>query len=504
MKKKKSTPTSRNLKISTRITLTSVLGIVIPLVIVIVFSSVFLSTMATYFNFSTVTTDSYSMLNQIQWSQTMSSISNELISTDDNDEKLKRLEEFLSPIENLGSNIYIECNGNNFYSTSNKDDIIDLANEITPIDTNINTNYFSENGIVIVNHAQSKNEEYLVIITNNDYIVNDVSERYNAQNFSSLMFGKTGIILLLIALVFTLSIIILSLITSRTISKPIKELSEGANEIANGNLDYVIDYDSTNEIGTTVKSFNHMTKRLKQSIEEQHRIEDTRKEMIAGVAHDLRTPLTSVRGYVEGLIDGIANTPEKRDEYLKIIYSSTNHMEKLLDELLTVSRLELGTIELNAKPTNLIDYLNECAETMRIELNENNFDFEYINNCQEELIVNLDTDRFTRVIKNIMSNSIKYARKDVKGKITLEVQNYQKSVIISLADNGIGLDKESLPRIFDTFYRADKARSNVSEGSGIGLAVCKQIVELHGGHIWATSEENEGLTIFISIDRKQD
>jgi histidine kinase len=83
------------------------------------------------------------------------------------------------------------------------------------------------------------------------------------------------------------------------------------------------------------------------------------------------------------------------------------------------------------------------------------------------------------------------------------VQSYQKSVIISIADNGIGLDSQSLPRIFDTFYRADKARSNVSEGSGIGLAVCKQIVELHGGHIWATSEENNGLTIFISINRKQ-
>lgn len=503
MKKKKAKRASRNLKITTRITLSTILGIIIPLIIVVTFSSVFLSTIASYFNFSTVTTNSYSVLNQIQWSQTISSISNELVSDDITDEKLKRIEEFVSPLEDLGSKIYIECNNERFYSTSDKGDIIGLANTITPIDTEKNINYFGENGIVIVNHAENENERYLVIITNTDYIVNDVSSRYSAQDFSSLVFGKTGLIILLIILVFIISIVILSVITSNTIIEPIKKLSDGANEIANGNLDYVIDYESTNEIGTTVKSFNHMSKRLKKTIDEQNRIEENRKEMIAGVAHDLRTPLTSAKGYVEGLMDGIANTPEKQNEYLDIIYSSTCHMEKLLDDLLTVSRLELGRIELNTQPININGFLADCADTISVELEEKGFDFTYRNNCDEEVIVDLDADRFTRVIRNIISNSIKYAKSGVKGRITLEMQSYQKSVIISIADNGIGLDSESLPRIFDTFYRADKARSNVSEGSGIGLSVCKQIVELHGGHIWATGKENEGLTILISIERKQ-
>lgn len=499
-KKKRS---SRNFNITTRVTLTTVFGIITPLIIVVAFSSVFLSTIASYFNFSSVTTNSYSMLNQIQWSQTMSSISNELISDDKNEDKLQKLEEFVSPLEDLGSKIYIECNDESFYSTSDKSDIVELARTITPIDTEKNINYFGENGIVIVTHAEKENERYLVIIANTDYIVNDVSSRYSAQDFSSLVFGKTGLIILMIILVFIISIVILSLITSKTISKPIKKLSDGANEIANGNLDYVIDYESTNEIGTTVKSFNHMSKRLKKSLEEQNRIEDTRKEMIAGVAHDLRTPLTSAKGYVEGLMDGIANTPEKQEEYLKIIYSSTCHMEKLLDELLTVSRLELGRIELDTQPIDLNSFLDDCADTISLELEKEGFDFTYNNNCDGEVIVNLDADRFTRVIRNIISNSIKYAKSDVKGKIILDVQSYQKSVIISLADNGIGIDSDSLPRIFDTFYRADKSRSNVNEGSGIGLAVCKQIVELHGGHIWATSKDNEGLTILISIERKQ-
>lgn len=499
MKKKKRI--SRNLKISTRITLTTALGIIIPLLIVVLFGSIFLGTISSYFNVSAVTTNSYSMLNQIQWNQTMSSISNELISDDKQDEKVKKITEFVSPLEKLGSMIYIECNNKLFYSSQNKSDVINAANEIVPINTQMNINYFSENGIVIVNHAKKAKERYLIVIANNNYTVNDVSSKYTSQDFSSLIFGKTGLILLLIVLVFILSILVLSLITSRTISKPIKKLSNGANEIANGNLDYVIDYNSTNEIGVTVDSFNKMTKRLKESLEEQIRIEQSRKEMIAGVAHDLRTPLTSAKGYVEGLMDGIANTPEKQERYLKTIYSSTCTMEKLLDDLLTVSRLEPGNIELDLEAININDFLSDCADDISAHLEEKGFDFVFDNRCAENTRLMLDTNRFTRVIRNIISNAIKYAKKDVKGRIELSAQDYQKSVIISIADNGIGVSKKNLSRIFESFYRADPARTRSSEGSGIGLSVCRRIVELHGGRIWATSKEGEGLTIHISLKK---
>ena len=502
-KKQKKKRTSRNLKISTRITFATVLAIIIPVAVVVTFTSIFLNSMTSYFNFSSVTTNSYSMLNQIQWSQTMSSISNELISEDEYKVKYKKVGDFVAPLETLGVSIYIESGGSLFYSSADKTTILNTANEILPINTEQNTNYFGENGMVIVTHAESKQESYLVIIAGKDYRVEDVSSRSAAQNYSSLVFSKTGLIILLIILVFILSTLALSFITSSAINQPLKKLTDGANEIANGNLDFVIDYDSTNEIGQTVKSFNDMTKRLKASIEDQNRIEQSRKEMIAGVAHDLRTPLTSVKGYVEGLRDGIANTPEKQDRYLKTIYSSTLSMERMLDDLLTISRLELGNIELDKKTVNLNDFLDDCAADIGFELEKRNFDFVYENNCQNPTYTKLDEARFERVIRNIVSNSIKYAKKEVKGKIVLEAQDYIKSVIISIADNGIGLDSGSLPMIFETFYRADKARTNVSEGSGIGLAVCKQIVELHGGHIWATGTEGEGLTILISLEKTE-
>lgn len=498
---KKSKRSSKNLKITARITLTTVLGIVIPLLLVVIFSSVFLTTIASWFNFSTVTTDSYSMLNQIQWSQTISSISNELVSDEDDDEKLEKLQKFVSPLEELGSKIYIGYNDAEFYSTSNENDVINSAKKIVRVDKNENMYYFSENGIVIVNHIEASKGTYLVLITNNNYSVNNITSHYTAQSFSSLVFGKTGLVILFIMLIFIISIVVLSLITSRTIIKPMKKLSQGANEIANGNLDYVIDYESKNEIGETVTAFNHMTERLKSSISNQAKLEETRKEMVAGLAHDIRTPLTSVKGYVEGLLDGIANTPEKQERYLKTIYNCTCDMEKMTDELLNISRLELGKIELNQSVVNINNVMNDCADELKDELEKQGIAFEYNNNCDEDAEGNIDVDQFARVIQNIIFNSIKYAKKNEKLKIGMSVQSYQKSVILSISDNGIGLDAESLPRIFDLFYRADKARSNVREGSGIGLAVCRQIVELHGGHIWATSKEGDGLTMHISIDR---
>jgi signal transduction histidine kinase len=458
---------------------------------------------ASYFNFSSVTTNNYSVLNQIQWSQTLTSISNELVSDDSESTKINKIQEFVSPLEDLGSMIHIECNSTVLYSSSQDTDIIKEANAITPINTTQNTNYFGEDGLVIVNHAQKDSKRYLLIIVNKNYIVNDTTNTLTNKTVSSLLLSKTGLLIIMIALLFIISIVVLSFITSKTISKPINKLAKGADEIANGNLDYVIDYESTNEIGTTVKSFNAMTKQLKESLNEQKRIEESRKEMIAGVAHDLRTPLTSVKGYVEGLMDGIADTPEKQKRYLEIIYSSALDTEKMLDELLTISRLELGQIQLNTQVINLNDLLNDCCEDLKLSLEKANFDFVYTNNHKDEkLLVDLDTDRFSRVIGNIISNSMKYAKKDVKGKIELAVDSYEKSVIISISDNGIGLDSKDLGRIFESFYRADKARSQVRNGSGIGLSVCKQIIELHGGHIWATGKEGEGLTINISLERK--
>lgn len=153
--------------------------------------------------------------------------------------------------------------------------------------------------------------------------------------------------------------------------------------------------------------------------------------MIAGIAHDLRTPLTSIKGYLEGIRDGVANTPEKQARYFNTIYDSANSMENMLNDLLTISKLELGTITLHPENVRINDFLQYAKELGR-DLQEADFDFEIINSCKSNPLLSIDTDRFARVIDNIISNSIKYKREGVKGKITLSISEYEHSVILKL------------------------------------------------------------------------
>ena len=232
--------------------LTSLLGILIPIILIAAFSPLLIYFTGSYFNISSVTTNSYSTVNQIQWAQTLSSISSTLLSDEEDNQKVESLTEFISPIEKLGSSIYIEKDGKEFYSSKNAGNILEQAGKIVLFDKAENINYFGNNGLVIVNHAKSDKSTYLIVAVNKDYTVSDASTHYTAREFTNLLLGRTGIIALIIVAVFVLAIVIISLITSRTIVYPINRIAEGADEIARGNLDYEINYKSKNELGRTV------------------------------------------------------------------------------------------------------------------------------------------------------------------------------------------------------------------------------------------------------------
>lgn len=491
---------TKNIKINTRIVITSVLAIVIPVIIISLAAAFFIMNTSDTFSVSSVTSNTFGLINQVQWNQTVNELTSIAAGSADEEEKLEMLRESTAEIEALGSLVYIEKNGDVLYQTDDRSDIPEAANKITAVDTAENSYHFSNSGAVIVSHAQGQDGEYMLLIVSEDYEVPDFNGNDTEESVIGSFTAKAIIFLVTAALIFITAIIIISLITSKTIVGPIEKITKGANEIANGNLDYEIDYSSTNELGQLADSFNEMRIRVRDSIEKQNKADQQSKEIIAGIAHDLRTPLTSVKGYLEGLRDGIADTPEKRVRYLETIYSSTCSMEKMLDDLLTVSKLELGNITLNCEEVLISDFMTYADEIGK-ELKKQDFDYEIIDNSKSCPMLFIDTDRFARVIDNIISNSIKYKRPDTKGKITLSISEYEHSVIFELADNGMGVDSESLPRIFDTLYRADKARSNVSDGNGLGLSVCKQIVELHGGMIWAQNNSQDGLSIFISLPK---
>lgn len=505
-KEKKRTPSSKNLKVNTRIAITAVMAIVVPLLIIASLSTVLFSTVSNFFNFSSVNTNSYSTINQIQWSKTISSITDELTNENNDKQKIKNLDEYVEPLEKINCKIYIEKDGKAFYFTHNKDDIISRAQKLVNFDIDKNVNYFGNDGMLIVSHTKQDNtsEYYTVIITNDDYKVSDASQKSGFDELSNLFVGRAGMIMLAVVGIFIIAIAVFSFITTQTIVKPINKIAHGADEIARGNLDYEIDYKSTNELGQTVESFNDMRRRLKESIESQKKAEKERQILVAGVAHDLRTPLTSAKGYAEGIIDGIADTPEKQQRYLETICSSISETEKILDDLLTLSRLELQSYEINPTKVNVKEFFDDGASEIGLMLEGVNFDFEYNNRCSKEAEILIDADRFSRVINNIISNSVKYAKEDKKGEVRLTLEEYEHSVIIEISDNGIGVDQKSLANIFDPMYRADPARTRVSQGSGLGLSVCKQIVELHSGSIWARSRLGEGLSIFISLPKAEE
>ncbi len=495
-KKIKSIP--KNLKISTRIFITSVLAIIIPTIIIVILAISLIFFASERFNYSNESSGTYSIISQLQWSQIASELTDELISFESDEQKLEMIKDKIASLEEMNTLVYISKNNENFYKTDTDIDIVQKAEEISDDESDKNLYYLGENGLVLISTTVYDNDEYRLIFVNENYIVSDNAPGKNSESFIGMLINRASIVMAVVLITFITAIIIISFITTKTIVGPIEELTIGANEFSKGNFDYEIKYKSRNEIGQLADSFNEMRLRLRESIEERNRADQKQKEMIAGIAHDLRTPLTSVKGYLEGLRDGIADTPEKRDRYMEIIYNSTIDTEKMLDDLLAISKFDIGAVSLNCEKVNIPDFIEFAGELGEM-LEKNDFDFEIIDKTRTSPNLYVDTDNFIRVINNIISNSIKYRRPDVKGKIVLTISEYKHTVIFEMKDNGMGVDKESLPRIFDTLYRADKARTNVRNGTGLGLAVCKQIVEMHGGLIWAQSEFGNGLSIFISL-----
>ena len=493
----------KNLKITTRISIATLASIATSVIMIIAVILVFRSLLPDIYGISRVDSNKYSTINQLQWAQTINSINRELADNDTDDKIKSNLDGITKAISELGSEIYIAKDGKKYYANIEKAEIDAHANAIMDTDGKRNMYYFGKDGLIIKSHLKTGNNHFTIKIVNPNFSVDDTSQRSSLEDFKAIFTGRSGFMVLMAFVIIIVSNLIMSVITSKTITAPIKKLSDGANEIAGGNLDHHIEYDSTNEIGTTVKSINDMTDKLKASIEVQTEMARSRKEMTAGIAHDLRTPLTSIKGYVEGLRDGIANTPEKQEKYLQTIYSSALDMEKLLDELLTLSRLESGSTQLETIKIDINDYILEYLTEKQRNVDASRITLTYTGpNIKQKASVMLDPNRFSRVLNNIISNSLKYSSSARKLVVSISLEIYDKSVIIAVSDNGIGITDENLKHIFETFYRADQARTRVRDGSGLGLAVCKEIVELHNGHIWATSKEGSGTTIMISLNRE--
>ena len=283
---------------------------------------------------------------------------------------------------------------------------------------------------------------------------------------------------------------------SKSILKPLKRLSMGTKEIREGNLDTKMEYRKQDEFGEVCRDFDEMRAYLQESVEQRLRDEKRRRELITGISHDLRTPLTSIIGYLDGLMDGIADTPEKRMRYLQAIKTRTGNLVSLVESLSEYSRLDDG-FRYRVEETDFKEFVEQYLETCRHDTEQNQVTVSFVYG-KETYPVRIDREELKRVFDNLFTNTVKY-RTSEKSQIEISLKRTLTGMDIELVfkDDGPGVPEESLEQIFDSFYRVDDARTQSEKGSGIGLAVVKEIILGHGGKVQA--ENREGLAIIIHL-----
>lgn len=312
-----------------------------------------------------------------------------------------------------------------------------------------------------------------------------------SRRFMTSLGWSTIIVLILTSTLITVWI-------NRDIYKPIKQLSIAMKKIAEGDFDYRLDPMKDDEIGVLYNNYEQMRLHLKENAEEKAQNEKKSKELISNISHDLKTPITSIKGYVEGIMDGVADTPEKMDKYIKTIYNKANDMDRLINELTTYSGIDSNKIPYHFHVINIADYFEDCVEEVGLDLESKNITLNYTNLAPSDTAIVADPEQLKKVINNIISNSVKYMGHD-KGEIDIRILDEGESIRIEIEDDGKGIPAKDIGNVFERFYRTDSSRNSMQGGSGIGLSIVKKIIEDHGGYVWATSKEGEGTCMHFVI-----
>ncbi len=333
------------------------------------------------------------------------------------------------------------------------------------------------------NVSEDIDAQFYVLYNNNE--INTVGEQvYN--NVFDIFFVIIVLILFLMTLVVT-----------KMIVKPLKKLEEATVKIKNGQLDFKLPRNKKDEIGKVMTSFDIMREELKNSIEKQIQYEENRKELITSISHDLKTPITSIKGYVEGIKDGVANDPNKMAKYLDVIYKKSMILDQLIDDLFLFSKLDLNRMPFNFEKVNAMSYFNDCIDEIAMDLKKIDFKLMYQSTLKSDCYMMIDPQQFRRVILNVVQNAVKYSIDNQE--IEIRTDMLEDRIHVEIQDYGKGIKQDELDKIFDKFYRCDKSRNTKISGSGLGLAIAKQIIEQLNGQIWAESESGKGTTIFIEI-----
>lgn len=305
-------------------------------------------------------------------------------------------------------------------------------------------------------------------------------------------------------IIITLTAVVMILWIYKGLAPQLKMLTEAAENIKEGNLDFSVACTGKDEMSELCNAFEDMRIRLRDNAKDRIEDEAEQRALISNIAHDLKTPITAIKGYAEGILDGVADTPEKQEKYIRTIYNKANDMNTLINELTLYSKIDTNKIPYNFQKLNVHAYFNDCVEDIGMDLENQHIRLDYSNYVDPEVLIIADSEQLGRVINNIISNSVKYMRADVPSRINILIKDVGDFIQVEIADNGKGIATSDLPYVFDRFYRADASRNSAAGGSGIGLSIVKKIIEDHGGKIWITSKENEGTTIYFVVRKYEE
>lgn len=334
-------------------------------------------------------------------------------------------------------------------------------------------------------------------IVNEDELHDLVEDFTIHKNEFILLFLADGVlciaVLVIMSQIFTGNLV-------KHIMEPLDELAAGAKRIRENDLTEDINYSGDIEFENVCDTFNKMQKHILREQEKNRKYEKARTDMIAGISHDLRTPLTAIRGTIKGLMDGIASTPEKQDRFLETAYRRTGEMDLLLNQLFYLSKIETGNMPITLRKIEISSFIKNYVQAKQ----------GLVENEKEELIeetkeitaeVAVDPEQLQRIFDNLLENSRKYGEK-VPLKMKIGLRKTPGGILIRFSDNGVGVPENKLPYVFDEFYRVDESR-NKKEGNGLGLYIVKYLIEAMGGTVWAENEDGFVVSMELPLGERK-
>ena len=297
--------------------------------------------------------------------------------------------------------------------------------------------------------------------------------------------------------------VLLCLLLARAITAPVQDLTRAAEKVAGGDFTDKVENDSKDEIGVLTRTFNNMAVQLEDTLDDLTKSEQMRREFVANVSHELRTPITSVRSYAETLEDEPDMPEDTRRRFLEVILNESDRMTKIVQDLLTLSRFDAGSIEFSFAEFSFEKSVRDVYNAMAMEAQAHSHNF--VLQIEPGLpSIRGDRQRVEQVLINMVSNAIKYTRDG--GQIEIGAGFRDGQVWCSVRDNGIGIPAEDTAKVFDRFYRVDKARSRESGGTGLGLSIAQEIVTRHGGRMELQSRLGHGtlITVWLPVEGPRD